>query len=313
MACCTLRPPGRFLTESSMIDNRIYASRRQRLMGELGDGIAILPTAPELVRNGDAHYAYRFDSSFYYLTGFAEPEAVLVLDATAGKSVLFCRDKDIEREIWNGYRFGPEGAKETFGFDEAYSISEFDERLPDLLADRHTLHMGFGRDAAFDARVNVALNALRARFRTGVTAPTVLRDVQALAVEPRALAALGGEHLVVIGIVDHGVRHDAVDRQCDGDGAVVQAADKVHRAVDGVEHPHRNAGGRPRRTAFLLAQDRVIRPQYRQTLPQQPLRPQTKPPPPSRKLPQTPSLRRPNKRDRFLCRSFLSTALSLRG
>ncbi|MCG8992322.1 Xaa-Pro aminopeptidase [Laribacter hongkongensis] len=163
-----------------MIDNRIYASRRQRLMGELGDGIAILPTAPELVRNGDAHYAYRFDSSFYYLTGFAEPEAVLVLDATAGKSVLFCRDKDIEREIWNGYRFGPEGAKETFGFDEAYSISEFDERLPDLLADRHTLHMGFGRDAAFDARVNVALNALRARFRTGVTAPTVLRDVQAV-------------------------------------------------------------------------------------------------------------------------------------
>ncbi len=115
-----------------------------------------------------------------YLTGFAEPEAVLVLDATAGKSVLFCRDKDIEREIWNGYRFGPEGAKETFGFDEAYSISEFDERLPDLLADRHTLHMGFGRDAAFDARVNVALNALRARFRTGVTAPTVLRDVQAV-------------------------------------------------------------------------------------------------------------------------------------
>ena len=71
-----------------MIDNRIYASRRQRLMSELGDGIAILPTAPELVRNGDAHYAYRFDSSFYYLTGFAEPEAVLVLDATVGMQMV---------------------------------------------------------------------------------------------------------------------------------------------------------------------------------------------------------------------------------
>ena len=110
-----------------------YLQRRQRLMAQLGSGIVILPTARHAVRNADTHYPYRPDSSFYYLTGFDEPEAVLVLDATAGKSVLFCRDKDIEREIWNGYRFGPEGAKETFGFDEAYSISEFDERLPDLL------------------------------------------------------------------------------------------------------------------------------------------------------------------------------------
>lgn len=168
-----------------MTDVTPHLGRRERLIRSLGDGIAILPTAPEQHRNGDAHYPYRFDSSFYYLTGFAEPEAVLVLDASNGRSVLFCREKNLEREIWDGFRHGPEGAREAFGFDEAWPIDEFDARLPDLLANRDTLHYGFGRDAAFDTRINAALNTVRARFRTGVTAPTVLKDVHALVHEMR--------------------------------------------------------------------------------------------------------------------------------
>src|SRR5688572_28241053 len=86
-----------------------YANRRRRLAQAMGAGIAVVPTAPERVRNRDSHYPYRFDSHFYYLTGFTEPEAVLVL--LSNKSILFCREKNIEREIWDGFRYGPEAAR----------------------------------------------------------------------------------------------------------------------------------------------------------------------------------------------------------
>jgi Xaa-Pro aminopeptidase len=98
-----------------------YAQRRARVlakMREQGGGVAIIPTAPEVMRNADADYPYRHDSYFYYLTGFTEPEATLVLIAGAtDQAILFCREKNEEREIWDGYRYGPAAAKETFGFD----------------------------------------------------------------------------------------------------------------------------------------------------------------------------------------------------
>src|SRR5258705_11606967 len=97
-----------------------YIDRRRRLAQAMAEGVAVLPTAPERVRNRDTHYPYRFDSHFYYLTGFAEPEAVLVL--VAGKSILFCREKNDEREVWDGFRYGPAAARERFGFDEAHPI-----------------------------------------------------------------------------------------------------------------------------------------------------------------------------------------------
>ena len=90
------------------MDPTIYAQRRARLLEQMRRGIAVIPTAEEVARNGDTHYAYRHDSSFYYLTGFAEPEAVLVLIAGAApQAILFCREKNLEREIWDGYRVGP--------------------------------------------------------------------------------------------------------------------------------------------------------------------------------------------------------------
>ena len=111
----------------------VYANRRQRLLARLGDGVAIVPTAHERLRNRDSHYPYRFDSYFWYLSGFPEPDAVMVLVGGAEpRAMLFCREKDEEREIWDGFRYGPAGAAETFRFDEAYPIDTLDERLPEI-------------------------------------------------------------------------------------------------------------------------------------------------------------------------------------
>ena len=156
----------------------VFAPRRARLAAALGRGVAIVPTAPERARNRDAHYLYRYDSYFYYLTGFAEPEAVLVLVAGAQpRSILFCRDKDVEREIWDGFRFGPAAAREVFGFDECLSIGELDARMPQLLADQPVLHCHLGADERWDARVLGWLNAVRAQARSGVSAPATLHDL----------------------------------------------------------------------------------------------------------------------------------------
>ena len=132
----------------------VHASRRARLTGMLGNAVAIVPTAPERIRNRDAHYPYRYDSYFYYLTGFREPEAVLVLaGGDRPQSILFCREKNAEREIWDGFRFGPEAARAAFGFAAAYCIDELDARMPDLLADRPAVQVHLGGDAAWDGRV----------------------------------------------------------------------------------------------------------------------------------------------------------------
>jgi Xaa-Pro aminopeptidase len=159
----------------------VYAARRARLAAMLGDSIAIVPTAPECIRNRDAHYPYRYDSYFYYLTGFREPEAVLVLaGGAAPQSILFCREKNVEREIWDGHRHGPAAARQTFALDAAHPIAELDARMPDLLADRPAVHVHLGADAAWDARVLGWINAVRGRARSGVAAPQDIRDVRVL-------------------------------------------------------------------------------------------------------------------------------------
>ena len=115
-----------------MISIDACRKRRARLCARMSEGLAIIPTAPEKARNRDSHYPYRFDSYFYYLTAFPEPETVLVLIAgETPRSILFCRPRSEEREIWDGFRYGPEGAKEAFGFDECYPIEALD-RIPDM-------------------------------------------------------------------------------------------------------------------------------------------------------------------------------------
>jgi Xaa-Pro aminopeptidase len=161
-----------------------FAERRARLcqtMRASGGGVAVVPTAPERARNRDTHHPYRHDSYAYYVSGFTEPESVVVLLAgAADRSILFCRSKNEEREIWDGFRHGPEAARERFGFDEAYSIEEFDARLPQLLAGAPALFHSIGQDGEFDQRITRALNAVRAMTRSGLAAPAVLHDVRAM-------------------------------------------------------------------------------------------------------------------------------------
>jgi Xaa-Pro aminopeptidase len=164
-----------------MANKELYRERRLRLALQMQRGVTVIATAPEQVRNRDAHFPYRFDSYFYYLTGFTEPEAVLVLIAgETPRGLLFCREKDLEREIWDGFRYGPEGAKEAFGFDDAYSIKQLDEMLPRLLADQPAIFSDVGENSDWDARVMRWLNAVRAQARTGISAPGEIRDVRKL-------------------------------------------------------------------------------------------------------------------------------------
>ncbi len=162
-----------------------FQQRRNALSASMDEGIAIIPTANEVIRNRDSHYPYRFDSYFYYLTGFTEPESLLVLitpsDKKSGpKSILFCRDKDMERESWDGFRYGPEAAKTQFGFDAAYSISQLDEMLPKLLSNQAKLFYSLGTNAVWDARVTGWLNQVKDLARTGVSAPESVIDIRQL-------------------------------------------------------------------------------------------------------------------------------------
>lgn len=170
------------------MDFQYFLERRQALMTSMGEGVAIIPTAPEVTRNRDSLYPYRSDSYFYYLTGFSEPEAVLVLIAgDRPKSILFCRDKDEEREIWDGFRYGPAAARERFGFDETYSVAELDEIAPKLLANQLRIYHSFGADPAWDHRIAGWLNHLRTQIRSGVSAPSEIRDPRVLLDEMRLI------------------------------------------------------------------------------------------------------------------------------
>ncbi|KTT14555.1 Xaa-Pro aminopeptidase [Pseudacidovorax intermedius] len=155
----------------------MYAERRARLAAQLGaDGIALIPTAPERGRNRDTDFPYRHDSYFYYLTGFTEPNAWLVLDGS-GRSTLFCQPKDLEREIWDGYRLGPEAAPGSLGVDDAVSVAELDSRLPRLLENRATVWYPFATHPGLEGRVDGWLQKVRARVRFGALCPEQQRDL----------------------------------------------------------------------------------------------------------------------------------------
>ena len=159
-----------------------FTARRATLIAQMqakGGGVAIIPTAHEVMRNRDADYPYRHDSYFYYLSGFTEPEAVVVLVAGPGKesrSILFCRDKNLEREIWDGYRYGPDAARQEFGFDEAFAVDVLDKEMPQLLADAPAVFYALGHDAQRDAQVQKWLQSVRALGRSGITAPSSIVD-----------------------------------------------------------------------------------------------------------------------------------------
>lgn len=175
---------------SAFISAQEFASRRQHLMQAVGpDAAVILPAAIHHHRNRDSEYRFRQHSNFYYLTGFAEPEAVLVLlpGRSDGEFVLFCRPRDREMEIWNGYRAGPEGAVANFAADQAFVINELAQRLPELLAGRRQIHAPMGEHPAFEQQLTHVLVGLRARSRAGVAAPLSLQVLDATLSEQRLI------------------------------------------------------------------------------------------------------------------------------
>ena len=142
-----------------------------RMAGD--DAILILPSAPPRIRSKDTHYSYRQDSDFWYLSGFDEPDAVLVLvpGRKHGEALLFCRERDPEREAWDGPRAGTDGAVSEFGFDDAYPITDLDDILPGLLEGRSRVYYHFGRDTEFDLQLIGWLNRVRAQVKQGAQPP----------------------------------------------------------------------------------------------------------------------------------------------
>jgi Xaa-Pro aminopeptidase len=158
-----------------------FLARRGRVLARMAEGVAIITSAPQRLRARNSYYPYRQDPYLYYLTGFLEPQAVLVLVAgERPRSVFFCPSRDEQHELWEGPRYGPEGAQEVFGFDEAYPVETLAEQLPDLLADQPCLWAGLGLYPEWDSTITSAWSKIREQSRAGVCAPTVLHDVHAL-------------------------------------------------------------------------------------------------------------------------------------
>lgn len=163
-----------------MVNMSEYEKRRKALLKKINpNSIVIIPAANEIVRNGDSHYLFRQNSDFYYLTGFNEPEAVLVLAPKHkdGEYILFNRVRDLSREIWDGPRAGQEGARRKYGADVAYPYAEFSEKLPDLLQGRETIYYPLGVNEVFDELVMASVNTLRAKVRGGIKSPSAFIDI----------------------------------------------------------------------------------------------------------------------------------------
>ncbi len=159
---------------TQIIPVKEFADRRHKLMAQMAaDSIAIIPSASERVRNRDVLHPFRQDSDFQYLTGFGEPEAVLVLipGREHGESVLFCRERNPEKELWDGFLVGQEGAIERFGLDDAFPIADIDDILPGMIEGRSRLYYPLGKDAQFDSQIMEWVQVIRSKVRTGAQPP----------------------------------------------------------------------------------------------------------------------------------------------
>lgn len=162
------------------ISHNEYARRRRNLMALMEpNSIAIIPSAAERRRSRDTEYPFRQDSDFYYLSGFKEPEAVLVLipGRDHGEFVMFCRDRDSTLELWHGNRAGPDGVCEQFSADDAFPISDVDDILPGLIEGRERVYYSMGRSASFDRQIMDWVNSIRSKERTGAVPPGEFTDL----------------------------------------------------------------------------------------------------------------------------------------
>ena len=167
-----------------------YQKRRRDLMNQIGESaIAIIPAAREIIRSRDTHFPFRQDSDFSYLTGFPEPDAVAVLlpGRAQGEYVLFCRDKDRSREIWDGFREGPDGARENFSADDAFPVDDIGDILPGLIEGRARVYFSIGKHPDFDQKLTQWLNDIKSQSRMGASPPGEIVDPDHLLSEMRLI------------------------------------------------------------------------------------------------------------------------------
>ena len=177
-----------------MITNKEYSARRKELMSLMhSNSIAIISAAPEKVRSRDTHYPYKQNVNLSYLCGFPEPESVLVLipGRAQGEMVLFCRDKDLLRETWDGYREGPEGAVSNFGADDAFPIADIDDILPNLIEGKDRLYYAIGKDPEFDRHLMDWVNHVRNQRGNGALPPGEFVDLDHFINEMRLFKTAG--------------------------------------------------------------------------------------------------------------------------
>ncbi|MEL0648709.1 Xaa-Pro aminopeptidase [Pseudoalteromonas agarivorans] len=169
------------------IDKSEFKARRERLLAQMdANSVAIIPAASEVTRSRDTEYAFRQDSDFFYLTGFNEPDAVLVLSNNSDiPSTLFCLNKDKLAEIWHGRRIGFDKAKSDYLFDEAYPLSELNDKLVTMLNEKDAIYFAQGAYPSFDTKVFSLLGTLRSGARKGLKAPGTLKEIRGLIHEMR--------------------------------------------------------------------------------------------------------------------------------
>ncbi len=170
-----------------MITQKEYQARRRELANRLPvDSIAVIPAASEALRNGDSHYRFRQDSDFYYLTGFNEPDALLLVCAGAkGESILFNRPRSPIEEQWTGVRLGQDGACKALGMDVAYSMLDLDARLPELLVNRQAIYYAIGQYPVWAKRILAAWQVVKKQGRRGFAAPEAFCDLAPIIGEMR--------------------------------------------------------------------------------------------------------------------------------
>src|SRR3954468_469468 len=163
-----------------------FKQRRERVLAAIHPGVLVIPSAPLAIRNNDVEHEYRQDSDFFYLTGFDEPESVLVLNSQSEQPfTLFVRARDPEREVWDGVRAGVEGAVSEYGADVAFPIGDLALKLPDVIQNTERVFYRLGKNRSFDDTLLAALDRVRARARLGVTCPTSIVDAGIVVHEAR--------------------------------------------------------------------------------------------------------------------------------
>src|SRR6187402_525442 len=163
-----------------------FKERRERVLAAIHPGVLVIPAAPLAIRNNDVEHEYRQDSDFFYLTGFDEPESVLVLNSQGEQRfTLFVRARDPEREVWDGARAGVEGAVSEFGADVAFAISDLSSKLPDTIQNTERVFYRLGKNRSFDDTLLGALDRVRGRARLGVICPSSIVDAGTVVHESR--------------------------------------------------------------------------------------------------------------------------------